>query len=79
MFNKIKQKAISAYVRASVALTSSKGEGYIDSAVVIIIAVVIGSLLLALLIYLWGDKEGNSGIAKQIKDAIYSMFGKVTP
>ena len=45
--NNIKNKATGAYISAKNAIVAKKGEGYIDTALKIIIAVVIGGLLLA--------------------------------
>jgi hypothetical protein len=49
--NKIKTMAVSA----KVALSNKKAEGYVDSGVKILIAVVLGALLLAGLYTLFGD------------------------
>ena len=43
----VKNKATKAYISAKTAITAKKGEGYIDTALKIIIAVVIGGLILA--------------------------------
>lgn len=53
--NSIKTKAIKLYVRTSGILANNRGEGYIDTAVVILISVVLGALLLAGLYALFGD------------------------
>ena len=45
--NNMKNKATKAYISAKTAITAKKGEGYIDTALKIIIAVVIGGLILA--------------------------------
>lgn len=45
--NNLKNKATGAYISAKNAIVAKKGEGYIDTALKIIIAVVIGGLLLA--------------------------------
>ena len=47
MFNKIKEKATNIAVKAHCAIHNKKAEGYVDSGVKILIAVVIGALLLA--------------------------------
>ena len=47
MFMKIKNKVNSAIVSAKCAVSNKKAEGYVDSGVKILIAVVIGALLLA--------------------------------
>ena len=46
MFKKIKNKVNSATVSAKRAVANKKAEGYVDSGVKILIAVVIGALLL---------------------------------
>lgn len=53
--NSIKIKAIRLYARTSGILTDKRGEGYIDTAIVILISVVLGALLLAGLYALFGD------------------------
>ena len=53
--NSIKIKAIRLYARTSGILTDKRGEGYIDTAVVILISVVLGALRLAGLYALFGD------------------------
>lgn len=45
--SRIVNKATFAFVRARTTLASAKAEGYVDSGVKILIAVVIGALLLA--------------------------------
>ena len=47
MFNKIKNGINSLVIKAKTTLESKKAEGYVDSGVKILIAVVIGALLLA--------------------------------
>ena len=47
MFQKIKNKVNSIAIKAQTAIASKKAEGYVDSGVKILIAVVIGALLLA--------------------------------
>ena len=49
IINKLKNKATGAYISAKTALAAKKGEGYIDTALKIIISVVIGGLILAAL------------------------------
>ena len=51
--NSIKIKAMKLYARTSGILADNRGEGYIDTA--IIISVVLGALLLAGLYALFGD------------------------
>ncbi len=47
MFKKIRNKVNSIAVKAQTAVANKKAEGYVDSGVKILIAVVIGALLLA--------------------------------
>ena len=47
--NKLRNKTTGAYISAKTALAAKKGEGYIDTALKIIISVVIGGLILAAL------------------------------
>ena len=51
----IREKFNSVAARAAVAVSNVKAEGYVDSGVKILIAVVIGALLLAGLYTLFGD------------------------
>lgn len=53
--NSIKIKVMKLYARTSSILTDNRGEGYIDTAIVILISVVPGALLLAGLYALFGD------------------------
>ena len=55
MLKKIKEKFNSVCARVAVAVSNHKAEGYVDSGVKILIAVVIGALLLAGLYTLFGD------------------------
>lgn len=45
-FNKVQKKANAIMVRAMTALENKKGEGYVDTGVKIIIAVVVGAVIL---------------------------------
>ena len=47
--NSVKNKATKAYIAGKTALSAKKGEGYIDTALKIIIGVVIGGVILAAL------------------------------
>ena len=47
--NNVKNKATRAYIAGKTALAAKKGEGYIDTALKIIIGVVIGGVILAAL------------------------------
>ena len=55
LFNSIRSKCNSLATRATVAVSNIKAEGYVDSGVKILIAVVIGALLLGGLYTLFGD------------------------
>lgn len=52
---KLKNKAATAAVRTCNILSGKRGEGYIDTAIKILLAVVIGALLLAGLYALFGE------------------------
>lgn len=47
--NSVKNKATKAYIAGKTAIEAKKGEGYIDTALKIIIGVVIGGVILAAL------------------------------
>jgi hypothetical protein len=70
----IREKVQSIMIRATTfsrrALTGNAGEGYIDTAIKILIAVVLGALLLFTLYTLFGDT-----VLPQLEDAINDMFG----
>lgn len=55
LMNKLTGKMNSMAVRVHAALRSNSGEGYVDTAVKILMAVVIGALVLAGLYALFGD------------------------
>lgn len=61
----VKNKMLSAYV----ALQNKKGEGYVDTGIKILIAVVIGSLLLT---SLYGIM--NTNILPEVRDKIAELF-----
>ena len=65
----LKNKATGAYISAKNAIVAKKGEGYIDTALKIIIAVVIGGLLLAGLYTLF-----NSTVMPTLSEKITSFF-----
>ena len=69
MLKKIKEKFNSACARVAVAVSNHKAEGYVDSGVKILIAVVIGALLLSLLYTLF-----NNTIMPSVSQKIQSMF-----
>ena len=68
-FSNIKSKATEMAVRASTAIENVKAEGYVDSGVKILIAVVIGALLLAGLYTLF-----NSTIMPTVTQKIQELF-----
>ena len=69
MFKKIKEKFNSACARVAVAVSNHKAEGYVDSGVKILIAVVIGALLLAGLYALF-----NTTIMPTVTKKITDLF-----
>ena len=69
MFKKIRSKVNSAIVSAKCAIASKKAEGYVDSGVKILIAVVIGALLLAGLYTLF-----NSTIMPTVTSKVLGLF-----
>ncbi len=69
MFKKIRNKVNSAIVSAKCAIENRKAEGYVDSGVKILIAVVIGALLLAGLYKLF-----NSTIMPTVTSKITGLF-----
>ena len=68
-FNTIKNKANAAVITAKTAIASKKAEGYVDSGVKVLIAVVIGALLLAGLYALF-----NSTIMPTVGTKIQQLF-----
>lgn len=69
MFSKIKDKVSSVVVRAKSAVANKKAEGYVDSGVKILIAVVIGALLLSLLYTLF-----NTTIMPTVTNKVTELF-----
>ena len=69
MFKKIRNKVNSAIVSAKCAIADKKAEGYVDSGVKILIAVVIGALLLGGLYTLF-----NSTIMPTVTSKITGLF-----
>ena len=69
LFNKIKNKVRSAALYVQTAAECKKAEGYVDSGVKILIAVVIGALLLAGLYALF-----NSNIIPTLTTKINELF-----
>ena len=69
MFKKIRNKVNSAIISAKCAVTNKKAEGYVDSGVKILIAVVIGALLLGGLYTLF-----NTTIMPTVTSKITELF-----
>ena len=69
MLKKIKEKFNSACARVAVAVSNHKAEGYVDSGVKILIAVVIGALLLTGLYALF-----NTTIMPTVTEKITDLF-----
>ena len=69
MLMKIKEKFNSICARAAVAVSNIKAEGYVDSGVKILIAVVIGALLLAGLYALF-----NTTIMPTVTSKVQDLF-----
>ena len=69
LFNSIRSKVDNMATRAIVAVSNIKAEGYVDSGVKILIAVVIGALLLAGLYTLF-----NNTIMPTVTNKITSLF-----
>lgn len=69
MFKKIRSKVNSVAIKAQAAIANKKAEGYVDSGVKILIAVVIGALLLAGLYTLF-----NSTIMPTVTTKIQGLF-----
>ena len=69
MFKKMKNKVNSAICTVKAAVMSRKAEGYVDSGVKILIAVVIGALLLTLLYTLF-----NGTIMPTVTTKIQGLF-----
>lgn len=69
MFKKIQNKINSVAIKAQTTMQSRKAEGYVDSGVKILIAVVIGALLLSLLYALF-----NTTIMPTVTTKIQSLF-----
>ena len=69
MLKKIKEKFNSVCARVAVAVSNNKAEGYVDSGVKILIAVVIGALLLTGLYTLF-----NTTIMPTVTEKITNLF-----
>lgn len=66
---KLQVKAMSMVLRAKSVLTDKKGEGALNTAITVLISVVLGALLLAGLYALIGDV-----VLPQLKERIIEMF-----
>lgn len=69
MLKKIQNKLNSVAIKARTAIENKKAEGYVDSGVKILIAVVIGALLLAGLYTLF-----NTTIMPKVTEKITGLF-----
>ena len=69
LFNKIKDKVNQIAINARTAVDNAKAEGYVDSGVKILIAVVIGALLLAGLYALF-----NTTIMPTVTSKVQGLF-----
>lgn len=67
--NTIKAKAIEGIIRTRVILEDQSGEGFVDTAIKILISVVIGALLLAGLYTLFGET-----VLPELQRRISDMF-----
>ena len=69
LFNRIKDKVNQIAIKARTAVDNAKAEGYVDSGVKILIAVVIGALLLAGLYALF-----NNTIMPTVTQKVQDLF-----
>lgn len=69
LINSIEGKSLEMAVRTRRILMDKRGEGFVDTAIKILIAVVIGALLLAGLYALFGEM-----IMPELRDRIQDMF-----
>ena len=67
--NNMRSKATKAYIAAKTTLAAKKGEGYVDTALKIIISVVIGGVILAALYTLF-----NSTVMPTLSEKISGFF-----
>jgi hypothetical protein len=66
---KLQEKAMKMYLKTKMVLADKKGEGALNTAITVLISVVLGALLLAGLYALIGDV-----VLPQLKDRIIDMF-----
>lgn len=69
MFDKVNELRLGKVTAIKTAVSNNRGEGYIDTAVKILIAVVLGALLLAGLYMLFGDV-----VMPTLNERIQEMF-----
>ena len=69
MFRKVNELRLEKVTAIKTAVSNNRGEGYIDTAVKILIAVVLGALLLAGLYLLFGDV-----VMPTLNERIQEMF-----
>lgn len=69
MFRKVNEFRLGKVTAIKTAVSNNRGEGYIDTAVKILIAVVLGALLLAGLYMLFGDV-----VMPTLNERIQEMF-----
>lgn len=67
MMNKLTNKANLMVIKARMAMQNSRGEGFVDTAIKILMAVVIGALVLAGM-YLLFDKTVLPTLTKRIQE-----------
>ena len=67
MMNKLTNKANLMVIKARMAMQNSRGEGFVDTAIKILMAVVIGALVLAGL-YMLFDKTVLPTLTKRIQE-----------
>ncbi len=67
IMNKVTHKSNMLAIKAKMALSNNRAEGFVDNAIAILIAVVIGALLLAGL-YMLFDKTVLPTLVQRIKD-----------
>lgn len=67
--NAVKEKAIKGIIRTQAILADQRGEGFVDTAIKILISVVIGALLLAGLYTLFGET-----VLPELQRRISDMF-----
>ncbi len=67
MINKVTHKANMLAIKARIELADNRGEGFVDTAIKILMAVVIGALVLAGL-YMLFDKTVLPTLVQRIKD-----------